>query len=102
MSAEETEDYYKVTWKISTGTAGAYERLVFKENKSEESTKVDTFIKSDSTEESMENVTTNVGIYFSNADNLLKEDGEIKVYDVDTDNLLVTFTKIGTIVIKQW
>ncbi len=102
LSAEETEDYYTVSWHISTGTVGEYEKLVLKENKNVENTKVDTFVKSDSTEESMEDITSNVGIYFFGANNLLKEDGEIKVYDVDTDNLLVTFTKDGTNGTKKW
>ena len=41
----------------------------------------------------MQDVTTNVGIYFTDADSMLKEDGEIKVYDEDTGILLATFTK---------
>ena len=44
----------------------------------------------------MEDVTSNVGIYFTNAENFLKEEGEIKVYDVETENLIETFTKDGT------
>ena len=41
----------------------------------------------------MENLTTNIGIGFENADKFLAEDGFIKVYDDETDELLVTFTK---------
>ena len=64
-----------------------------KETKDGEQQGVDNFIKTDSSKESMENVTTNVGIAISGADSLLKEDGWIKVYDEDTGDLLVTFTK---------
>ena len=41
----------------------------------------------------MEPVVSNIGIAFTGADNLLKEDGWINVYDDQTDELLVTFTK---------
>ena len=52
----------------------------------------DQFIKTDSTEESVDDVISNIGIYFSGADNVLGEEGWIKVYDEETGNLLVTFT----------
>ena len=102
LSSEENEDYYTVRWYVSTGTNGEYNKLVLKENQNGESTKVDTFIKSDNTEESMEDITSNVGIYFSEAGNLLKENGEIKIYDEDTDNLIVIFTKDGANGSKKW
>ena len=41
----------------------------------------------------MENLTTNIGIGFGNPNKFLAEDGYIKVYDDETDELLVTFTK---------
>ena len=41
----------------------------------------------------MENLTTNIGIGFSGAESLLKDGGEIKVYDDTTGNLLVTISK---------
>jgi len=41
----------------------------------------------------MDNITTNIGIYFSNPANMLEESGWIKVYDEETGNLLETFTK---------
>ena len=52
----------------------------------------DKFIKTDSSEESVDDVVSNVGIYFSGADQILGEDGYINVYDEETGNLLVTFT----------
>ena len=89
----ETEDTYQVRWEAYTGTDGESNGLVMKETKNGETQKVDNFIKTDSSKASMEEVTTNVGIGFSGADNLLKEDGWIKVYDEETGDLLATFTK---------
>ena len=93
LSDEETDDTYQVRWEVYTGTNGESSGIVMKETKDGEEQGVDKFIKTDSSKESMENVTTNVGIAFSGADSLLKEDGWIKVYDEDTGDLLVTFTK---------
>ncbi len=93
VSAEETEDTYQVRWDAYTGTDGASTGLVMKETENDKAQVVDNFIKTDSNKESMENVTTNIGIAFSGADSILKEDGWIKVYDEETGDLLVTFTK---------
>ena len=93
ISSEENDDTYLVTWRVNTGTQGETTGLCFKETKNDEAQKVDTFIKSDTTEDSMEDKTSNIGIYFSNATELLGEYGEIKVYDEDTGELLHTFTK---------
>ena len=93
LSDKEEDDTYQVRWEVYTGTNGESSGIVMKETKDGEEQGVDKFIKTDSSKESMENVTTNVGIAFSGADSLLKEDGWIKVYDEDTGDLLVTFTK---------
>ena len=93
LSDMEKDDTYQVRWYISTGTNGETSGLVLKETKDEEEQKVDNFIKTDSSKESMEDVTTNVGIAFSGADSVLKEDGWIKVYDEETGDLLAEFTK---------
>ena len=92
LSESETEDEYLVTWYGTTGSNGTG-NMIMKETKDEETQVTDQFIKTNSTEESMEEVTSFTGIYFSNPENLLGEEGEIKVYDEDTGNLLVTFTK---------
>ena len=93
LSDMETDDTYQVRWEAYTGTDGESNGLVMKETKNGETQKEDNFIKTDSSKASMEEVTTNVGIGFSGADNLLKEDGWIKVYDDETGDLLATFTK---------
>ena len=93
ISSEEKDDTYIVKWHVFTGTDKEYPNVIMKETKTGEEQKVDTFVKGDNTEDSMEDITTNVGIYFSGADSFLKEDGFIKVYDDITGELLVTFTK---------
>ena len=90
VSEEEKDDYYPVKWNVYTGTNGEYEGLTLEEQSG------DTFIKEDNTTESMDDVLLNTGIGFSGVDNLLGKDGWIKVYDVETEELLVTFTKNGT------
>ena len=90
---KETDDTYQVRWYAHTGSQGEAKGLTMKETKDGEAQVTDQFIKTNAQEESMENVTTNIAIGFSGADSLLKEDGWIKVYDDETGNLLVTFTK---------
>ena len=93
VSDMEEDDTYQVRWELYTGTNGATSGMVMKETSNDQPQVVDNFVKTDSTNESMEEVTTNVGIGFSGADSVLKEDGWIKVYDEETGDLLVTFTK---------
>ena len=91
---EETkDDLYKVLWTVYTGTNGATSGIELKEGKIENAQNVDKFVKADEELDSMEEITTNKGIYFEGASQVLKEDGFIKVYDAETDELLVTFTK---------
>ena len=90
---DETEDTYQVRWYATTGTTGETTGITMKETKDGEAQVADEFIKSNGTRETMENVTTNIGIAFQGADGFIAEDGWIKVYDEDTGNLLATFTK---------
>ena len=92
-SSEETDDNYIVSWYVSKGDEERSDGIIMKERKDGEAIVSDTFVKADATTESMENLTTNIGIGFENADKFLAEDGFIKVYDDETDELLVTFTK---------
>ena len=94
ISAEENDDTYQVRWYVYTGSVGESSGLVMKETANGSSQQVaDQFITTGNAEQSMEDVTTNVGIGFSGVDNILQEDGYINVYDEETGNLLVTFTK---------
>ena len=53
----------------------------------------DTFIKLDSSEDSMDELTINKSIKFERAQAVLGNDGWIKVYNNDTNELIMTFTK---------
>ena len=92
ISSEETEDTYLVRWEASTGSDGNSTGLLMKETEIGGEQVVDTFIKADGSTEEMENIVTNVGIYFSSPVSLLGEEGWIKVYDDETDELIETFT----------
>ena len=93
ISTEENDDTYIVKWYGFTGSDGKSTGMIMKETKDGETQVSDQFIKADSTTESMENITTNIGIYFGNPVNLLGENGWIKVYDDETGNLIHEFTK---------
>ena len=84
LSSEETEDRYNVVWSAYTGTNNEFNKLVLSENN-----QVDNFIKTDGTYESMENLVSNVGIGFGGLESTLKEDGWVKVYDVESGVLLL-------------
>ena len=86
------EDRYEVRWYVTTGTNGNTSGIVMKETRNGYAQVSDQFVKTNGQEESMENVTTNAGIYFSGAGSLLNSDGWIKVYDDETNNLIATFT----------
>ena len=93
ISDMEEDDTYQVMWKVIRGIDGSPASVIMKETQDGEKQKVDNFIKTDSTIEEMENITANVGIGFSGADNILKEDGWIKVYNDETNDLIVMFTR---------
>ena len=91
VSESEKDDTYIVKWHGYTGINPTQDGMVMKETKTGEAQESDQFIKTDSTTESMENITKNVGIYFENATSILGESGWIKVYNDETDELLMTF-----------
>ncbi|MBR2745012.1 MAG: hypothetical protein IKE01_06965 [Clostridia bacterium] len=87
ISENETDDTYVVMWRAYTGTNGVMSKIEMYET---ENTK-DEFETTSSQYISMEDLTTNVGIYFSGAESSLGSDGYIKVYDNDTGTLLKEF-----------
>ncbi len=89
----EKDDTYTVSWKAYTGTLEQSQKIIMKETQGEGQKISDNFIKSDTNTQSMENITKFVGIYFSDPVKLLGENGEIKVYDDQTNQLLETFNK---------
>ena len=92
VSEAETDDTYTVLWRAYIGTNQNTAGIIMKETQNGEEQVTDQFIKTDSSQESTDDVVSNVGIYFSGADTILGQDGYINVYDEDTGNLLVTFT----------
>ena len=91
ISEAEENDRYQVDWHVSV--ARKIDSIVVKETIDGATQACDTFVKKDGTEDSMENVTTNIGIYFSSADEMLEENGWIKIYNAQTNELIETFNK---------
>ena len=93
--AEETEedDTYIVKWNVHTGENGTTNGARLKETRDGESQASDHFIKMDGSTISMENIVSNIGVYFTGAEGLLGKDGWIKIYNDETDDLIATFTK---------
>ena len=90
LSEREEDDTYIVKWYAYIGTNESTEGLTMKETKDGETQVTDQFVKTDGSLESMSEISKNVGIYFSNAESMLGEEGWIKVYDEETDELLLT------------
>ena len=93
ISDEEKDDTYTVLWQAYIGTGENLPGIVMKETATGNAQVTDQFIKTNAEEESTDDVVSNVGVYFSGADKILGEDGWIKVYNEETGDLLVTFTK---------
>lgn len=91
VSSEEKDDIYTVRWEATTGTDGESNGLVLKETKNSGTQKVDSFVKDNADEDTMEDITTNIGIYFTNADSLLGPNGQIRVINEETDEVIHTF-----------
>lgn len=91
---EKGEDYYKVEWILYTGSGatgeGTVKKAIMKEQKDNYQ---DNFLNTSGEYLGMENYSDNVGIYFSGATSSLGEDGYIKVYNDETNELIHTFTK---------
>ena len=102
VSTEEKKDYYTVDWICETGSEENPNGMIVQENQIGEEQLNDEFIKSDASFVSMEDLTANVGIAFLDVENFLKDDGYIKVYDIENDLLLCTFTKDGKEGSENW
>ena len=88
-----TNTTYTVEWTGYTGSEGESSGMTIRESDKAGTILDDKFQNADGTEESINDLTSNIGIYFSGANTLLGDDGWIKVYDDDTNTLLETFTK---------
>ena len=83
------EDRYEVNWSLSRGNSGTVSNIVLSEP---EENYGDAFLKTDGTYENMESYSESIGIYFTNAGAMLGENGWIKVYNDETDELIHEFT----------
>ena len=92
ITEENKEDTYNVQWRAYVGTDDISSGIVMQETRKGKEQVTDNFIKTDSSKESTNDIVSNVGIYFSGADGILGEDGWIKVYDAETDELIHEFT----------
>ena len=97
LSQQESKDYYKVTWEFYPNEENSSSGVIMREKGDLENTITkpnDQFVKKDNSEISMENVTKNIGIYFGKyyyISNILGENGWVKVYNDDTNELIETF-----------
>ena len=89
-TAEETNDTYIVRWYAYTGNQYNSQSIKMKESSDPYS---DRLSNNEAQYFNMADYTNNIGIYFSNASNILGDDGYINVYNDETGELLHTFTK---------
>lgn len=82
----EEKDLYKVEWFFRIGDYDTIESAILKETKADEMSDID------GNKYSMEDFSSNVGIYFSYVQSALGKNGYINVYDDDTNELIHTFT----------
>ena len=87
---ETEEDYYNVAWNISRGNLGNITSMVMKEQPEKYT---DEFLNSSNEFSSILEYTENIGIYFTGASKALGDDGYIRLYNDETDELIHTFTK---------
>ena len=100
VSSEEIDDTYIVRWAYSITDSG--EKITLKETQNDVEQVSDQFVKTNEERINIDNLTTNKGIYFEDLARTLSDDGTIKVYDEETDSLLVTFTQNGEIGTEKW
>jgi len=79
---------YVVRWLAVRGDQGEVPSMIMSETKGEDSSYGDKWNTT-----IMENYITNTGIYFSDADKMLENDGTISIYNDETNELIHTFTK---------
>ncbi len=90
---EKEQDTYEVRWYVSRGNSGTISNVELKE---QASNYTDKFQKTDGTYEDMLKYSKNIGIYFTTPGAMFGEDGWIKVYNDETDELIHEFTS------KDW
>ena len=83
------EDTYEVLWRVKRGADGNISNIKLKET---DENYTDRFLTSDNQYIDMQEFVSNKGIYFSNAIGMFGENGWIRVYNDETDELIHEFT----------
>ena len=92
ISENEKDDFYETRWTVYSGSTTNKAGINLSENKKGEHSNKDKFIKEDGTKISMEDYTSNVGIYFNGINSFLGKNGWLKIYNDDTGAEIVTLT----------
>ncbi len=85
----DTKDTYEVKWYVSRGNSGEISNVQLRE---QDANYTDKFLKTDGTYEDMLSYSKNIGIYFTTPGAMFGENGWIRVYNDETDELIHEFT----------
>ena len=86
---DDTKDTYEVRWYVTRGNSGEIANVELRE---QDANYTDKFQKTDGTYEDMLAYSKNIGIYFTTPGAMFGENGWIKVYNDETDELIHEFT----------
>ena len=86
---DDTKDTYEVRWYVSRGNSGEISNVELRE---QDSNYTDKFLTTDGTYEDMLKYSKNIGIYFTTPGAMFGENGWIRVYNDETDELIHEFT----------
>ena len=86
---DDTRDTYEVRWYVYRGNSGEIANVSLRE---QDENYTDKFLKTDNTYDEMLKYSKNIGIYFTTAGAMFGENGWIKVYNDETDELIHEFT----------
>lgn len=93
IDEDQGADTYRVVWNFFTGTSGTFDKLTLKAGEEDGEKVYDDIITTEGNYISTKEFSKYTKIEFKNADRFLGDDGWIKVYDDETDELIATFDK---------
>ena len=94
----EEHEYYKEKWSVRVGQNTDVSGITMKDGQNllereDDANKTNEFVKSDMSTEEIGDMVKYVGIYFDGCSTFLNEDGWIRVYNDDTEEVIAEFTK---------
>lgn len=89
---EDNVTTYPVKWEVVIGDYTAIQKLTLQEQQENDGNKSDQFLNTSGIYTSMYDYIKTTGVYFTNASNVLGEQGWIKLYNAETGSLIETFT----------